>query len=172
MFRKSAPREKVVNPMIDSADKFEPIYVETLARQPSAIEVLLGEQPVQPSRPYQLPAETTAAKPERRGQRGQSLFPEAEKRDSPLARDSTPVVPLTDRPIEVMGTVKHIELEGGFWGIVTDKGESYDPMNLPESLKQDGLRVHFWLKPRKDVATTRMWGTPAAVVRYSIKGQK
>jgi hypothetical protein len=165
--RRNAPRDKVVNPMIDSADKFEPVYTETLARSPTAIEQLLGEQPPQPSRPHRLPVESARVKP---GPPLETTVPAVPSKTAVKAdRDSALIVPPTERPFEVVGTVRRVELEGGFWGITSDKGENYDPVNLPESLKQDGLKVHFWLRPRKGMATTRMWGTPAVVVRYAIK---
>lgn len=34
------------------------------------------------------------------------------------------------------GVVKHIELEGGFFGIVGDDGQKYDPVNLPAEFKK------------------------------------
>ena len=58
----------------------------------------------------------------------------------------------------ITATVKYIELEGGFYGIETDDGESYLPLNLSEEYEEDGLRIVFKMKSRPDVMTTRMWG--------------
>lgn len=56
------------------------------------------------------------------------------------------------------GTVKYIDLEGGFWGIVADDGKHYDPINLAKDYQQEGLRVVV-----DAVVTNRigihMWGT-------------
>ena len=56
------------------------------------------------------------------------------------------------------GTVVWIDLEGGFFGIQGDDGAQYDPLNLPESFRVDGLRVVFAGRVRDDVASAHMWG--------------
>lgn len=57
------------------------------------------------------------------------------------------------------GTVKYIDLEGGFYGIVGDDSQNYDPMNLDQTYQEDGLRVRFQAKIRQDIASIYMWGT-------------
>ena len=57
------------------------------------------------------------------------------------------------------GTVRRIDLEGGFYGIVGDDGMKYDPVNLAREFQVDGLRVGFEARVRKEQASTRMWGT-------------
>ena len=44
------------------------------------------------------------------------------------------------------GVVKHLTFEGGFYGIVGDSGQNYDPTNLDVNFQQDGLRVKFRAK--------------------------
>jgi len=56
------------------------------------------------------------------------------------------------------GTVQYINLEGGFYGIVGEDGNKYDPVNLPDEFKQDGLRVKFSAKILKDQMSIHMWG--------------
>ncbi len=56
------------------------------------------------------------------------------------------------------GTVKFIDLEGGFYGIVGDDNKQYDPMNLDQTYQKDGLRVRFQAKIRQDIASIHMWG--------------
>lgn len=58
------------------------------------------------------------------------------------------------------GTVRHIDLAGGFYGILGDSGKHYDPVNLDPAFRQDGLRVRFTGKPLQGVLTMRMWGRP------------
>ncbi|RKZ02381.1 MAG: hypothetical protein DRQ10_00100, partial [Candidatus Hydrothermota bacterium] len=65
--------------------------------------------------------------------------------------------------ISTNGTVRYIPLEGGFYGIETDKGEKYLPFNLPDEFKKDGLRVWFKAKP-KEAATFHMWGKPVEIL--------
>jgi hypothetical protein len=50
--------------------------------------------------------------------------------------------------VDVTGTVRHFDLEGGFWAIRGDDSVTYDPRNsVPDSFRQEGLRVR--LKARK-----------------------
>ncbi len=62
------------------------------------------------------------------------------------------------------GTIKYIDLEGGFYGIVSDDNQKYDPANLDRSFQQDGLKVKFQARVRKDIIATHMWGTPIEVL--------
>lgn len=66
---------------------------------------------------------------------------------------------MLDGIIEGIGTIKYIDLEGGFYGIVTDYDGHYDPINLPSEFQVDGLRVKFIAKIRKDLHSYHMWGT-------------
>ena len=66
--------------------------------------------------------------------------------------------------IKGTGTVKYIDLEGGFYGIITDKGEKLNPLNLPDEYKIDGLRVKFKARILRNVTTTQMWGTPVEII--------
>ena len=59
--------------------------------------------------------------------------------------------------ISAKGTVKHFNLEGGFYGIITDQGNHFLPENLSDEFRQDNLRVYF-----EGVVTNKMtiqqWG--------------
>lgn len=55
------------------------------------------------------------------------------------------------------GTVKYLSFEGGFYGIVGDDGKHYDPINMPQEFKVEGLRV--WLTANiTDYMSFHMWG--------------
>jgi hypothetical protein len=58
----------------------------------------------------------------------------------------------------ITGTVKYIQLEGGFYGILGDQGDRFDPVNLPESFKQDGFRVKFQMEKLPNQMSFHMWG--------------
>ena len=64
----------------------------------------------------------------------------------------------------IQGTVRYIELSGGFWGIEADDGQKYAPVDdLPTPLQQDGIRVKADLKPAQ-VFSIMMWGEPVNIV--------
>jgi len=63
------------------------------------------------------------------------------------------------------GTIKFIYLEGGFYGIIGDNGDHYDPINLNQEFQVDGLRVRFEAKIRDDLASFHMWGTIIEIIK-------
>lgn len=60
--------------------------------------------------------------------------------------------------IEIIGTVVHKGIEGGFFAIDADDGSKYDPTNLPESFKKDGMRVKVSARLEKDLMSFHMYG--------------
>lgn len=66
--------------------------------------------------------------------------------------------------IEGRGTVTYIDVEGGFYGIVSGDDGRWDPINLPSDFTQDGLKVKFRAKLRKDLASYHMWGTLIEII--------
>jgi hypothetical protein len=63
------------------------------------------------------------------------------------------------------GTIRHLDLEGGFWGIVADDSTRYDPGSLDERFQHDGMRVRFDLRRSEGQMSFRQWGTLVTVVR-------
>ena len=82
----------------------------------------------------------------------------SEAPEPPMAKPGQ-MTPLT-------GTVVYIDLEGGFYGIESDEGRRFFPINLSGSFKEDGLRVRFTVRPRTDVMTTTMWGETCEIVDF------
>ncbi len=60
--------------------------------------------------------------------------------------------------------VSYIDLEGGFYGIITDTGDHHDPINLPVEYQVDSLRISYKYKTVQNVASIRMWGTPIEIL--------
>lgn len=59
--------------------------------------------------------------------------------------------------IRATGQVVYVPLEGGFFGILGDNGVRYEPVNLPEEFRVDGLRVLF-VAEHVDGVSIHMWG--------------
>ena len=70
--------------------------------------------------------------------------------------------------ISSSGEITYIDLEGGFYGIVTDDGKQYDPINLPEEFQEDGLYVSFTAKILHNQASTHMWGTLIKILQIEL----
>jgi len=66
--------------------------------------------------------------------------------------------------IDISGTVVYKELEGGFFAIEGDGGKIYDPINLPDAFKKDGLKVNVNAKLRNDMGSIHMVGDIIEIV--------
>ena len=65
---------------------------------------------------------------------------------------------IPDSVVTITGVVRHFDLEGGFFAIRGDDGVTYDPLNLADGFKRDGLRVRFRATLRNEAAFT--WPVP------------
>ena len=63
------------------------------------------------------------------------------------------------------GTVVFHSMEGGFYGIISDDGECYDPVNLEQEFKVDGLRVYFEARILRDAGSIHMWGHVISILK-------
>jgi hypothetical protein len=71
--------------------------------------------------------------------------------------------------IAATGTVRYVDLEGGFYGITVDKGKQYGtvdffPINLAEQDKVNNSMIRFTGVPQRDIVTTTMWGIPIQII--------
>ena len=58
----------------------------------------------------------------------------------------------------IVGTIKRVEIEGGFWGIESSSGDKYVPLDpLDTKLCRDGLAIQADIEP-VTVFSTTMWG--------------
>lgn len=64
----------------------------------------------------------------------------------------------------ITGTVRHVDVEGGFYGIEADNGAKLDPVNLPQEFQQDGVRLRVQVEPLTDRVSIHMWGTLVRIV--------
>jgi len=69
-----------------------------------------------------------------------------------------------DDKLKQTGTVQFIELEGGFYGIISDDGNKFDPINLDSEFRVDGLRVEFEYKKANGQDSFHMWGTIIEII--------
>lgn len=58
----------------------------------------------------------------------------------------------------IEGTVVYNDIEGGFWGLLSNDGRRFAPVNpLPESLQKQGKRIKARLSPVQ-VLSSLQWG--------------
>ena len=71
--------------------------------------------------------------------------------------------PQSGASIQATGTVHYVDLEGGFYGIETDDGLHYRPLDLPTRFQKDGIRIRFCGRAVQGVIGIQMWGIPVEV---------
>lgn len=65
------------------------------------------------------------------------------------------------------GRVQFLNLEGGFYGIITDSGKKLLPMNMKKEFAQNGAIVRVKGKV-KNVMTIQQWGTPFTITEIEL----
>ena len=63
------------------------------------------------------------------------------------------------------GSVTYVTIEGGAWVLAGDDGVTYQPLNLPESFVEEGLRVRVEAEARDDLASFLMVGPIVEIER-------
>ncbi|MCH8217450.1 MAG: hypothetical protein IH892_11840 [Planctomycetes bacterium] len=89
-----------------------------------------------------------------------------EANDSPSYE--IPTIPPGDT-FEIQGTVVYKNIEGGFFAIESDDGSKYDPINLPESFRRDGLKVKVSARFKKEAMSFHMYGAIIEVVNIAAQ---
>jgi hypothetical protein len=69
--------------------------------------------------------------------------------------------------LQVVGTIRFVEIEGGVYLIVAADSTRYQPLDLPEAFRKDGLRVRATLRRETDVMTAGQAGDPVSVIHVS-----
>ena len=72
--------------------------------------------------------------------------------------NESPTMPPSNT-LQISGTVVYKDLEGGFYAIDAGDGGKYDPINLPESFRKDGLKVKIKARLKPDAMSSHMYGT-------------
>ncbi|MFV0597034.1 hypothetical protein [Shewanella sp.] len=73
--------------------------------------------------------------------------------------------------VMLQGTVRYMNLEGGFWGIIADNGQNILPKNLPQEYRKDGLRLSFTAQEITGMMTIQQWGTLSSLTEIKVIGQ-
>jgi len=80
----------------------------------------------------------------------------------------SPTLPDSDT-FEIQGTIVRKNIEGGFYAIDGDDGRKYNPINLSESFRKDGLKVKVTARLRMDAMSVYMYGAIIEVVEIAAK---
>lgn len=69
----------------------------------------------------------------------------------------------------ITGTITFINLEGGFFGIITEDQIKHNPINLDDTLKSDGLNVSYSFEEDTDTFFCHQWGTIITITEIEVK---
>ena len=72
------------------------------------------------------------------------------------------------RTVAFTGTVVWVPIETGFYGLRSDDGRQYEPLNLPTDFQVDGLRVWVRGVERHDLVSINMWGTILDILKIEL----
>jgi hypothetical protein len=72
-------------------------------------------------------------------------------------------LPADSAGVGVDATVEFLNVEGGCWALKVS-GQHYQPTNLANEFKQDGLRVRVTMRTRDDMASVCMIGPIVQIV--------
>jgi hypothetical protein len=95
--------------------------------------------------------------------------------DDYVNKGSQPSVSVSDSDetdvdtFELHGTVVYKDVEGGFFAIDGDDGKTYDPINLSDSFKINGLKVNITAKLRNDMGSIHMVGDIIEIVKIDAE---
>lgn len=70
--------------------------------------------------------------------------------------------------LQLAGTVTHLDIEGGVW-VIRSGETNYNPMNLPERFRTEGLQIEAEAKRRDDIASISMVGPIIELVRIRVR---
>jgi len=81
----------------------------------------------------------------------------------PAMSDSSPGVKKAVA-LQLEATVVFVSVDGGFYGLVSTDGHRFDPVNLPASMRQNGLKVLVKARLLPPSAGTHMWGRRIKII--------
>jgi len=65
-------------------------------------------------------------------------------------------------------TVKYFDFEGGFYGLISNEGKKFLPMNLTKKYRVDGTLLEVKGKVIKDMMTIQQWGTAFNITEVNL----
>lgn len=68
-------------------------------------------------------------------------------------------------PLQIVGTVHYLDLEGGLFVIRDAGGVQYNPVNLPDDFRQDGMSIEAEAYRRNDMVSIGMVGPLIELIR-------
>jgi hypothetical protein len=78
--------------------------------------------------------------------------------------DRTPADQSAEEVVEGDGVIRWRTVEGGVFVIEAQDGTVFEPLALPREYQSDGLQVHFKVRRRSDLLSSRMVGDLVEII--------
>lgn len=75
---------------------------------------------------------------------------------------------MDNEQIVFTATVKYMNLEGGFFGLITKEGKHWLPMNLKKEFQLDGAVLKVTGYAKKNMMTIQQWGIPFTITHVEL----
>jgi len=72
------------------------------------------------------------------------------------------------KQLSFTATVKYMNLEGGFFGLIDKDGKHWLPMNLKKEFQQHGAIIKVTGSALDDIMTIQQWGTPFSITHIEL----
>ncbi len=100
---------------------------------------------------------------------GASLLPDIQPVYTPWGIIVAPAEEVEEEPLAgdtfvILGTIRYMRFEGGFYAIQGTDGNNYDPINLPNTYAVDGLRVRVVARAQPLMGSFHMYGQIIEIV--------
>jgi hypothetical protein len=71
----------------------------------------------------------------------------------------------TGPTVQITGAVHRLEVEGGVWVIRDAQGTTYQPVNLPDAFRKEGMSVEAVARHKNDLVSIGMAGPLVELLR-------
>jgi hypothetical protein len=72
------------------------------------------------------------------------------------------------KQLSFTATVKYMNLEGGFFGLISKEGKHWLPMNLKKEFQQNGAVIAVRGNAIEGMMTIQQWGTPFSITHIEL----
>jgi hypothetical protein len=72
------------------------------------------------------------------------------------------------KQLSFIATVKYLNLEGGFFGLVSKEGKHWLPVNLKKEFHQDGAVIKVSGNAVEGLITIQQWGKPFSITHIEL----
>lgn len=70
--------------------------------------------------------------------------------------------------LSFIATIRYMNIEGGFFGVISKDGKRWLPLNLKKEFQQDGAIIKVTGSAVNDMMTIQQWGTPFSITHIEL----